>query len=263
MGDSMTLPLLEGKKGIILGVANKRSIAWAITQAAAEAGARIALTYQGPRLEENVRKLAENLDDPVVLPCDVSEDQQVEECFRRLGEEMGSIDFLVHCIAFANREDLAGEFLDTTREGYRIAQEVSSYSLTLLARAAAPLLEKDGGGSIVALTYLGSERVVPHYNVMGVAKAALESSIRYLASDLGKRDIRVNGISAGPISTLSARGIAGFTKVLEIVRDKAPLHRNTDPAEVADTALFLLSRMSRGITGEILFVDGGFHIMGM
>ncbi|MEE8111518.1 MAG: enoyl-ACP reductase [Acidobacteriota bacterium] len=259
----MTSPLLEGKKGIILGVANKRSIAWAITQAAAAAGARIALTYQGPRLEENVRKLAENLDDPVVLPCDVSEDQQVEDCFRRLGEEMGSIDFLVHCIAFANREDLAGEFLDTSREGYRIAQEVSSYSLTLLARAAAPLLEKDGGGSIVALTYLGSERVVPHYNVMGVAKAALESSIRYLASDLGKRDIRVNGISAGPISTLSARGISGFTKVLEVVRDKAPLHRNTDPAEVADTALFLLSRMSRGITGEILFVDGGFHIMGM
>ncbi len=259
----MTSPLLEGKKGIILGVANKRSIAWAITQAAAAAGARIALTYQGPRLEENVRKLAENLDDPVVLPCDVAEDQQVEDCFRRLGEEMGSIDFLVHCIAFANREDLAGEFLDTSREGYRIAQEVSSYSLTLLARAAAPLLEKDGGGSIVALTYLGSERVVPHYNVMGVAKAALESSIRYLASDLGKRDIRVNGISAGPISTLSARGISGFTKVLEIVRDKAPLHRNTDPAEVADTALFLLSRMSRGITGEILFVDGGFHIMGM
>lgn len=259
----MTSPLLEGTKGIILGVANKRSIAWAITQAAAAAGARIALTYQGPRLEENVRKLAENLDDPVVLPCDVSEDQQVEDCFRRLGEEMGSIDFLVHCIAFANREDLAGEFLDTSREGYRIAQEVSSYSLTLLARAAAPLLEKDGGGSIVALTYLGSERVVPHYNVMGVAKAALESSIRYLASDLGKRDIRVNGISAGPISTLSARGISGFTKVLEVVRDKAPLHRNTDPAEVADTALFLLSRMSRGITGEILFVDGGFHIMGM
>ncbi len=259
----MTSPLLEGKKGIILGVANKRSIAWAIAQAAAAAGARIALTYQGTRLEENVRKLAENLDDPVVLPCDVSEDQQVEDCFRRLGEEMGSIDFLVHCIAFANREDLAGEFLDTSREGYRIAQEVSSYSLTLLARAAAPLLEKDGGGSIVALTYLGSERVVPHYNVMGVAKAALESSIRYLASDLGKRDIRVNGISAGPISTLSARGISGFTKVLEVVRDKAPLHRNTDPAEVADTALFLLSRMSRGITGEILFVDGGFHIMGM
>ena len=259
----MTLPLLEGKKGIILGVANKRSIAWAITQAAAAAGARIALTYQGPRLEENVRKLAENLDDPVVLPCDVSEDQQVEDCFRRLGEEMGSIDFLVHCIAFANRDDLAGEFLDTSREGYRIAQEVSSYSLTLLARAAAPLLEKNGGGSIVALTYLGSERVVPHYNVMGVAKAALESSIRYLASDLGKRDIRVNGISAGPISTLSARGISGFTKVLEVVRDKAPLHRNTDPAEVADTALFLLSRMSRGMTGEILFVDGGFHIMGM
>ncbi len=259
----MTSPLLEGKKGIILGVANKRSIAWAITQAAAAAGARIALTYQGPRLEENVRKLAENLDDPMVLPCDVAEDQQVEDCFRRLGEEMGSIDFLVHCIAFANREDLAGEFLDTSREGYRIAQEVSSYSLTLLARAAAPLLEKDGGGSIVALTYLGSERVVPHYNVMGVAKAALESSIRYLASDLGKRDIRVNGISAGPISTLSARGISGFTKVLEVVRDKAPLHRNTDPAEVADTALFLLSRMSRGITGEILFVDGGFHIMGM
>ena len=259
----MTSPLLEGKKGIILGVANKRSIAWAITQAAAAAGARIALTFQGPRLEENVRKLAENLDDPVVLPCDVAEDQQVEDCFRRLGEEMGSIDFLVHCIAFANREDLAGEFLDTSREGYRIAQEVSSYSLTLLARAAAPLLEKDGGGSIVALTYLGSERVVPHYNVMGVAKAALESSIRYLASDLGKRDIRVNGISAGPISTLSARGISGFTKVLEVVRDKAPLHRNTDPAEVADTALFLLSRMSRGITGEILFVDGGFHIMGM
>lgn len=254
--------LLAGKKAIVLGVANKRSIAWAITKALSDAGARMALTFQGPRLEDNVRNLAKDLDDPFILPCDVSEDSQIEECFRRVGEEFGSLDILVHSIAFARREELDGEFLATSREGYRIAQDISSYSLTALARAATPLLEKEGG-AILALTYLGSGKVIPNYNVMGVAKAALESSIRYLASDLGKRNIRVNGISAGPINTLSARGISGFTKMLELTREKAPLHRNTEPAEVGDAALFLCSRLARGITGEILHVDSGYHIMGM
>jgi enoyl-[acyl-carrier protein] reductase I len=258
----MTQPLLSGKNAIVLGVANKRSIAWSITRALADAGARLALTYQGPRFEENVRSLAEDLDDPLLLPCDVSEDAQVEECFRSLGEKFGKLHVLVHSIAFAKREELEGEFVATSREGYRLAQEISSYSLTALARAAMPLMEQDGG-SIIALTYLGSTRVVPNYNVMGVAKAALESSIRYLASDLGPRNIRVNGISAGPISTVSARGISGFTRILEHIREKAPLRRNTEPAEVGDTALFLASDLARGITGEILHVDSGYHIMGM
>lgn len=258
----MTQPLLSRKNAIVLGVANKRSIAWAITRALGDAGARIALTYQGPRFEAGVRSLAEDLDDPILLPCDVSEDAQIEECFRRLGESFDALHVLVHSIAFARREELDGEFVATSREGYRLAQDISAYSLTALARAAAPMMEKEGG-SILALTYLGSTRVVPNYNVMGVAKAALESSIRYLASDLGPRNIRVNGISAGPISTVSARGISGFTRILEHIRDKAPLRRNTEPAEVAGAALFLASDLARGITGEILHVDSGYHIMGM
>jgi len=253
--------LLEGRQGLILGVANKRSIAWAIAQSAAREGARLAFTYQGDRLEENVRQLAGSLKDSVVLPCDVCDDAQVEELFRRLEKDFGRLDFLVHCIAFANREDLENDFVKTSREGFRLAHDVSAYSLVGLVRAALPLFTGDGG-SVLALTYLGSERAIPRYNVMGVAKAALEACIRYLAMDLGPRNVRVNGISAGPISTLAARGIPGFTGILEQYRQKSPLRRNIDAAEVGDAAAFLLSSYARGITGEVLFVDAGYHISG-
>lgn len=254
--------MLTGKKGLILGVANKRSIAWGIAQATATAGARLALTYQGERLEENVRELATKLTEPVILPCDVTKDEEIDGLFANLKEHFGTLDFLVHAVAFANKEDLEGEFINTSRSGYQLAQEISSYSLTALARGAFPLM-KDNGGSILALTYLGGERVIPHYNVMGVAKAALEASVKYLANDLGKHNIRVNAISAGPISTLAARGIGGFTKMLQYHRETAPLRRTTEVSEVADTALFLCSHMGRGITGEVIHVDGGYHCVGM
>lgn len=256
-------PSLEGKFGLVLGVANKRSIAWSISQALADAGATLAFTYQGERLEENVRELASTVKSPLVLPCDVSKDEEVDRLFETVEREFKGLDILIHCIAFAQRQDLEGEFLATTREGWRVAHDVSAYSLVALARGAAPLMERRGGGSVLALTYLGSGRVIPKYNVMGAAKASLEAAIRYLANDLGPRNIRVNGISSGPISTLAARGIPGFTKMLDFVREKAPLRRNTDPAEVGDAALFLCSAMGRGITGEILFVDCGYHILGM
>ena len=254
--------LLDGKRGLVLGVANKRSIAWGIAQAAHRAGARLALTYQGERLEKNVRQLAEGLRDPLLLPCDVSRDEDLHEVAQRVGAEFGSLDFVVHAVAFALREELDGEFLGTSREGYRVAQDISSYSLTALARETAPLME-ERGGSIVTLSYLGGERVVPHYNVMGVAKAALEMSVRYLSADLGPRGIRVNAISAGPIKTLAASGVHGLSKMLEYHRTHAPLRKNTEQEEVGDAALFLLSPLSRGITGEVIHVDGGFHVMGM
>jgi enoyl-[acyl-carrier protein] reductase I len=254
--------LLEGRHGLVLGVANKRSIAWGIAQAAHRAGARLALTYQGERLQENVTELAAQLRDPLVLPCDVTKDDDLAALADRVRREFGSLDFVVHAVAFALREELDGEFLNTSREGYRIAQDVSSYSLTALARATAPLME-GRGGSIVTLSYLGGERVVPHYNVMGVAKAALEMSVRYLAADLGPKGIRVNAISAGPIKTLAASGVHGLSKMLEYHRTHAPLRRTTDQEEVGDAALFLLSPLSRGITGEVIHVDGGFHVMGM
>ncbi|OLD64310.1 MAG: enoyl-ACP reductase [Acidobacteria bacterium 13_1_40CM_2_68_5] len=253
--------LLDGKKGLIVGVANKRSIAWSIAETLHREGARLAFNYQGERLEENVRSLAAELPGSVVHPCDVTKEDEIDRLFAKVKQEFGRLDVLVHCVAFARKEDLEGEFLATTRDGFRLALEVSAYSLTALARAATPLME--GGGSIVALTYLGAEKVVPGYNVMGVAKAALEASVRYLAHDLGKRNIRVNGISSGPISTLAARGVPGFTRMLQIVRERSPLPRNTEPAEVGDTALFLGSALSRGITGEVIFVDNGYHIMGM
>jgi enoyl-[acyl-carrier protein] reductase I len=253
--------LLEGKKGLIVGVANKRSIAWSVAEALNREGARLAFNYQGERLEENVRSLAKELKGSIVHPCDVTKDDEIDALFARVKEEFGRLDILVHCVAFARKEDLDAEFLLTTRDGFRTAIDISSYSIVALARRAAPLME--GGGSMVALTYLGSEKVVPGYNVMGVAKAALESSIRYLAHDLGKRNIRVNGISAGPISTLAARGVPGFTKMLSIVRERSPLPRNTEPAEVADAALFLCSPLARGVTGSVIFVDNGYHIMGM
>ncbi len=254
--------LLEGKHGLVLGVANKRSIAWGIAQAAHREGARLALTYQGERLERNVRKLGEELTDPLILPCDVSRDEDLKAVAENVGKKFGGLDFVVHAVAFALREELDGEFLGTSREGYRVAQDISSYSFTALARETAPLME-GREGSMVTLSYLGGERVVPHYNVMGVAKAALEMSVRYLAADLGPRGIRVNALSAGPIKTLAASGVRGLSKMLEYHRTYAPLRKNTEQSEVGDAALFLLSPLSRGITGEVIHVDGGFHVMGM
>jgi enoyl-[acyl-carrier protein] reductase I len=253
--------LLEGKRGLILGVANKRSIAWGIARSVSREGARLALTYQGERLEKNVRQLAGELQDPVVLPCDVSRDEDLDALLEGVKAQLGGLDFVVHAVAFAQREELDGEFLNTSREGYRMAQDISSYSLTALAKRCVPLMEN--GGSIVTLSYLGGERVVPHYNVMGVAKAALEMSVRYLASDLGPRGVRVNAISAGPIKTIAASGVHGISRMLEYHREHAPLRRNTEQDEVGDAALFLVSGLSRGVTGEVIHVDGGFHVMGM
>jgi enoyl-[acyl-carrier protein] reductase I len=253
--------LLEGKRGLILGVANKRSIAWGIAQSVSREGARLALTYQGERLKENVDELAASLKDPVILPCDVAKDEDLAALASSVQEKLGGLDFVVHAVAFALREELDGEFLNTSREGYRIAQDVSSFSLTALCKATAPLMSN--GGSVVTLSYLGGERVVPHYNVMGVAKAALEMSVRYLAADLGPKGIRVNAISAGPIKTLAASGVHGLSKMLEYHRTHAPLRKNTEQEEVGDTALFLVSSLGRGVTGEVIHVDGGFHVMGM
>jgi enoyl-[acyl-carrier protein] reductase I len=253
---------LSGKFGLVVGVANKRSIAWAIAQALAQSGARLALTYPSERLEENVRELASTLERPVVLPCDVSSDEQIAELGRSLDREFGGLDFLVHSVAFARADDLAAPFSQTSREGFRIALDVSAYSLVALAREARPLMQKRGGGSILTLTYLGSERVFKNYNVMGVAKAALESSVRYLAAELGSDNIRVNAISAGPIKTLAAKGISGFSSILDVYRDRAPLGRNIDTQEVADAALFLLGPAGRAVTAEIMMVDAGFNVMG-
>jgi enoyl-[acyl-carrier protein] reductase I len=254
--------LLEGKLGLVLGIANKRSLAWGIAQSVAREGARLAVTYQGERLEENVRELAQGLTAPLVLPCDVSKDEDLDRLAQGLREGFGGLDFVVHAVAYALREELDGEYLNTSRDGYRIAQDVSAYSLTALARRMAPLME-GRGGSIVTLSYLGGERVVPHYNVMGVAKAALECSVRYLAADLGPRGVRVNAISAGPIKTLAASGVHGLSKMLEFHRTHAPLRKNTEQEEVGDAGLFLVSRLSRGVTGEVIHVDGGFHVMAM
>jgi enoyl-[acyl-carrier protein] reductase I len=254
--------LLNGKTGIIFGVANKRSLAWAIAKRAAEQGARIALTYQGERLKENAEELAATIDNPLLLPCDVAKDEDIAAVFQGVKEQFGSLDFVVHGVAFALKEELEGEYVNTSREGHRIAQDISVYSLTAIAQHAAPLMA-ERGGSILTLTYLGGERVIPHYNVMGVAKAALDMSVRYLAADLGQRGIRVNALSAGPIKTLAAAGISGFNRILEHMRNHAPLRRNVTQDEVADAALFLLSDLSRGVTGELLHVDSGYHIVGM
>ena len=253
---------LTGKYGLIVGVANKRSISWAIAQAAAAAGARLALTYPSARLEENVRELAATLENPLVAPCDVASDQQIADLAGTLDREFGGLDFFVHGAAFAPQPELSNPFVQTSREGFRVALDVSTYSLVGLTRAVVPLMDKRGGGSVLTLTFLGSDRVFPNYNVMGVAKAALESSVRYLAADLGPQKIRVNAISAGPIKTLAAAGISGFSSILQVYRDRAPLRRNVELAEVADAAMFLLSPASRAITGEILMVDSGFHVSG-
>jgi enoyl-[acyl-carrier protein] reductase I len=254
---------LTGKFGLIVGVANKRSISWGIAQAAAAAGARLVLTYPSERLEENVRDLASTLDRPLVLPCDVASDQQIADLASTVDRELGGLDFLVHGAAFAPKAELDNPFLQTSREGFRIALDVSAYSLIGLTRAVAPLMAKRGGGSVLTLTYLGSQRAFPNYNVMGVAKAALESSVRYLAADLGPQNIRVNAISAGAIKTLAAAGISSFSTMLQVYRDRAPLRRGVDQKEVAEAALFLLSQASRAITGEVLMVDAGFHAVGI
>ena len=254
--------MLRNKNGIIFGVANKRSIAWATAQALHNAGARLAFTYQGERLKENVEGLTRvAMPDSLLLPCDVTKQEEVDETFGRIGREFGRLDFLIHSIAFAPREALEGEFLATSRDAFLTALQISAFSLAQLARVAAPLMTE--GGSIVTMTYYGAEKVVAGYNVMGVAKAALEASVRYLANDLGARNIRVNAISAGPIQTLSARGVSDFSTMLKHAAERAPLRRNVQPAEVGNTALFLCSPLASAITGEVIYVDCGYNIMGI
>lgn len=253
--------MLNGKKGVIFNVANKHSIAWGIAQAASKAGAEVAIGFQGERFEPGVRKLAAEIGAVAVGPCDITNDEQIAATMEQLKETFGTIDFLVHSIAFAPREALDGGYVDTTRDAYTTALDISAYSFVSLARAAKGLMSN--GGSMVCLSYYGAEKVVPHYNVMGVAKAALEASTRYLAYDLGQDNIRVNAVSAGPISTLAARGIAGFTDMRSMHAERAPLKRNVTLDEIGNTAAFLLSDLASGITGEVLYVDAGYHIMGM
>jgi len=251
----------EGQKtAVIFGLANKRSIAWAIAQKLNEAGWRLAITYQNERLEQEAKDLITDLPGADGFMCDVTSDAEIAKLFEELKARYGVLDGLVHSVAFAPAEDMKGEFLNTTREGFRIAHDVSVYSLIAVARAAAPLMAN--GGSIVTLTYYGAEKVVPKYNVMGVAKAALEATVRYLANDLGPKGIRVNAISAGPIKTLAARGVSQLGEMLKSHAERAPLKRNVDPAEVGGTAAFLLSPAGSGITGETLYVDCGYNIMG-
>lgn len=254
--------LLQGKKGVIVGVANKRSIAWGIAQAAAREGARLAFTYQGERLKENVEELGGAIPGSILLPLDVGKDDDVKAMAETLKKELGEIDFLVHAVAFAKREELDGNFVDTSRDGYALAQDISAYSLIALTRALLPLME-GRQASVITLSYLGGERVIPNYNVMGVAKAALEMSVRYLAADLGPRGVRVNAISAGPVKTLAAAGIHGFSKMLGHVQRMAPLRRNVTQEEIGDAGVFLLSSLSRGVTGEVIHVDCGYHVIGM
>ena len=254
--------MLANKKGIIFGVANKRSIAWATAQALHGAGARLAFAYQGDRLKENVERLtAEEMPGSPLLSCDVTKQEEVDATFKQAGEHFGRLDFVIHSIAFAPREALEGEYMKVERDGFLAALEVSAYSLTQMARAAAPLMTD--GGSIVTMTFHGADKVYQGYNVMGVAKAALESSVRYLAADLGPQNIRVNAISAGPIQTLSARGVSGLSNMLKHSAERAPLKRNVEPREVGNTALFLCSSLASGITGETIYVDCGYHIMGI
>lgn len=255
--------LLEGKTGFVFGVANKRSIAWAIAQALAAAGMKLGFTYQGERLREGVDALASTIDGSKLYPCDVTSDSEIDEAFRGFDRDFGRLDCLVHSVAFAPKEDLERDFVLTSRDGFKTAHDISAYSLVAMSRAAMPLMEKNGGGSIIALSYYGAEKAVEGYNVMGVAKASLEASIRYLASNLGPKSIRVNAISAGPVNTLAARGIKGFTGMLKHHAEKAPLRRNVELEEIGNTALFLASPWSSGITGEVIYVDGGYHIVGL
>jgi len=252
---------LEGRRGLVLGVANDRSIAWGIAQALRAAGARLGFTFQGERLERRVRPLVDGIGGDFLVDCDVTRDDQVEALFATVDEKWRGLDFVVHSVAYARKEDLEGSFLDTSRDGFLLAHEISAYSLTRICREAAPRMQE--GGAVVTMSYLGGERAVPGYNVMGVAKASLESSVRYLASELGPRGIRVNAISAGPIQTLAARGIGGFSQIFDVVSTRAPLRRGVTQEEVGNTACFLLSPLSSGITGEVIYVDGGYRIMGL
>jgi enoyl-[acyl-carrier protein] reductase I len=253
--------LLDGKKAAIFGVANDRSIAWAISQALHAEGAELAFTFAGEILEKRVRPLAEGIGAKIILPCDVTKDDEIENVFATLKQEWGGLDIMIHAIAFARKEDLANPYVQTSRHGFHLAMDVSAYSMVALARPAAALME-GRRGSMLTLTYMGSERVIPNYNVMGVAKAALEASVRYLAHDLGPKGIRVNAISAGPIRTLAASGIADFKEMLHHVSERAPLKRNIDAEEVGKTALFLCSDWGSAVTGEVLHVDAGYSIMG-
>ena len=254
----------EGKRGLVLGVANRRSIAWGIARRLAEEGAELAFTFQGERIESAVRELAATVGSPLVTPCDVRADEDISRVFDEVSATFGGgLDLLVHSVAFADAEDLAGRFTDTPRERYWLALDVSAYSLVACARAAEPLMEAGGGGSILTMTYLGGERAVPHYNVMGVAKAALDASVRYLAWDLGPKNVRVNAVSAGPVRTLAARSIAGFPTMEAIVEEHAPLHRHIDSGDVGAAAAFLLSDDARNVTATTLYVDSGYHAMGM
>ncbi|MGM7680886.1 enoyl-ACP reductase FabI [Cytobacillus sp. Hm23] len=252
---------LKGRTYVVMGVANKRSIAWGIARSLHNAGARLIFTFAGERLEKNVRDLADTLEgnNALVLPCDVTNDEEVANCFSKIKDEVGTIHGIAHCIAFANKEELTGDFLNTSRDGFLLSHNISSYSLTAVAKEAKDLMTE--GGSIITLTYLGGERVVSNYNVMGVAKASLEASVKYLANDLGKYGIRVNAISAGPIRTLSAKGVSDFNSILKEIEERAPLRRTTTQEEVGDTATFLFSDFSRGITGENIHVDSGYHIL--
>ncbi len=253
--------LLDGKRALVIGVANRRSIAWAIARALSREGASLALTYQGERLRKDVGECAEQIPGTLLLPLDATEDDQIEAVYARLGQEWGQLDILIHSIAFAPKDDLSGRFVDTSRDGFRTALEISAYSLVAVTKPALALMTK--GGSIMAMTYLGSERVFPGYNVMGIAKAALEACVRYLAADLGPQNIRVNAISAGPIKTLAARGVSGFSDFARAHAEHAPLRRPTTAEEVGDTAVYLASQLSRGVTGEIIFVDEGHHVLGI
>ncbi|HEY7208408.1 MAG TPA: enoyl-ACP reductase [Gaiellaceae bacterium] len=258
------MPDFDGKRGLVLGVANRRSIAWAIARRLAEGGAQLAFTYQGERIEKNVRELAESVSSPLVTACDVRSDEDVTRVFAETAEAFdGKLDLLVHSVAFAAAEDLEGRFTDTPRDRFWLALDISAYSLVAAARAAEPLMEAAGGGSILTMTYLGGERAVPHYNVMGVAKAALDSSVKYLAWDLGQKNIRVNAISAGPVRTLAARSIAGFPTMEAIVEERAPLRRPIAADDVGAAAAYLLSDKAQNVTGTTLYVDSGYHAMGM
>src|SRR5580765_3871275 len=254
----------EGKTGLVLGVANKRSIAWAIAKRLADGGAQLAFTYQGERIESNVRELAETVNSPLVTSCDVRSDEDIARVFAEVGAVFGGqLDLLVHSVAYAAAEDLEGRFTDTPRDRFWMALDVSAYSLVATARAAEPLMESGGGGSILTMTYLGGQRAVPHYNVMGVAKSALDSSVQYLAWDLGQKNIRVNAVSAGPVRTLAARSIHGFPTMEAIVEERAPLRRHVDADDVGAAAAYLLSDDARNVTGTTLYVDSGYHAMGM
>ncbi|NOX39623.1 MAG: enoyl-ACP reductase FabI [Alphaproteobacteria bacterium] len=256
-----TRPLMEGKRGLVMGVANKRSIAWGIAKACAKHGAELAFTYQGDALKKRVIPLAESIGSSIVLPCDVTDAASIDAVFEHLGEEWGSIDFIVHAIAYSDKDELTGRYVETSSENFDKTMNISCYSFTAIAQRAEKLMTN--GGSLITLTYYGSEKVMPHYNVMGVAKAALEASVRYLASDLGRKNIRVNAISAGPIKTLAASGIGDFRYILKWNEYNSPLRRTVTIDEVGDSALYLLSDLGRGVTGEIQHVDCGYHIVGM